>query len=258
MKLWKRLHLVEQVADPGRFGQREEVSAGPVHPVTPLEDDLADLAVMDTLGQFLERPAVTRHQSHPDLEVLGGGVLREAEHALAGGAVDRDRLLHKDIQALLDGVGEMHPAKRRGRGENGDIARLQTIHRFLVGVEADELAVRRHVHLARELLLQIGQVFCEPLRKDVGHGDQLGRTALDGERVRRGAAAPSAAADQGDLDQVGARGVDGGNGHVGQSRSRRQFAGGLHEFTAGRRGWIGSVHGGAGPPMHVVVLSRTG
>ena len=70
------LHLVEQVGDPGGLGKRGEVSAGPVHPVTPLEDDLADLAVMDALGQFLERPAVTRHQSHPDLEVLGGGVLR--------------------------------------------------------------------------------------------------------------------------------------------------------------------------------------
>ena len=72
------LHLVEQVADAGRFGKRGEISAGPMHPVTPLENDLADLAVMDALGQFLERPAVTRHQSHADLEVLGGGVLREA------------------------------------------------------------------------------------------------------------------------------------------------------------------------------------
>src|ERR1035437_8927740 len=97
------LHLVEQIADAGRFGKRGEVGDGPMHPVTPLEDDLADLAVMDTLGQFLERPAVTRHQSHPYLEVFGGGVLGEAQHAFAGGAVDSDRLLHEDIEALLDG-----------------------------------------------------------------------------------------------------------------------------------------------------------
>ena len=30
------LHLVEQIGDPGRFGKRGEISAGPVHPVTPL------------------------------------------------------------------------------------------------------------------------------------------------------------------------------------------------------------------------------
>ena len=151
---------------------------------------------MDALGQFLERPAVTRHQSHADLQVLGGGVIRELEHAFAGWAIDRYRLLHEDIQAFLDGVGEMHPAEGRGRGENGNITRLQTIHRFLVGVEADELTIRRHVQLARELLLQIVQVFIEPLRKDVGHGHQLDRTTLDGQRIRRCAAAPSAAADQ--------------------------------------------------------------
>src|SRR5579862_3693077 len=55
------LHLVEQVADPIGFGKRREISNGTVHPVTPLHDDWSDLAVMDTLGQFLERPAVTRH-----------------------------------------------------------------------------------------------------------------------------------------------------------------------------------------------------
>ena len=65
------LHLVEQVGDTGRFGRREEISARAVHPVTPLQNNLADLAIVDTVSQFLHRPAVTRHEPYPHLEVLG-------------------------------------------------------------------------------------------------------------------------------------------------------------------------------------------
>ena len=60
------------------------------------------------------------------------------------------RLLHEDVQALLDRVGELDPAERRRRGEDDDVAGLQAIHRLLVGVEADELAVLRHVDLVAE------------------------------------------------------------------------------------------------------------
>src|ERR1035437_9965820 len=65
------LHLVEQVADPVRFGRGEEISAGAVHAVTTLQNDFADLPVMDTVSQFLQRPAVTRHEPYPYLEVPG-------------------------------------------------------------------------------------------------------------------------------------------------------------------------------------------
>ena len=108
---------------------------------------------------------MTRHQPHTDLEVLGLGLLPQLEHALAGRPVSCERLLHKDIQTLLDRVSEMHPAKRRRRSENGDVARFQTVHRFLISVEADELAVLRHVHLAGKLRLQAGQVL---LKADPG------------------------------------------------------------------------------------------
>jgi hypothetical protein len=47
----------------------------------------------------------------------------------------------------------VHPAKRRRRRENGNIARLQTIHRMLIGVEAEKLAIGRYVDLIRETLL---------------------------------------------------------------------------------------------------------
>ena len=50
------LHLVEQVGDTSRFGQGEEISAGAMHAVTTLQNDLADLPVMDTVSQLLRAP----------------------------------------------------------------------------------------------------------------------------------------------------------------------------------------------------------
>src|SRR4051812_3178714 len=65
------LHLVQQVGNTSRFGQGEEISAGAMHAVTTLQNDFADLAVMHTVSQFLQRPAVTRHEPYSHLEVLG-------------------------------------------------------------------------------------------------------------------------------------------------------------------------------------------
>ena len=73
---------------------------------------------------------------------------------LALGAVGDERLFHEDIQAFLDRVAEMHPAESQRRGEDGDVARLQAIHGVLVAVEADELAVVRHIHFVGVLGLQ--------------------------------------------------------------------------------------------------------
>ena len=97
------------------------------------------------------RLAVAAHQADADLEVLLHRFLGQLEHLPRGRAVDRDRLLHEDVQALLDGVGEVHPAEGRRRGEDRDVARLQTVHRLLVAVEADELAILGHVDLVAEL-----------------------------------------------------------------------------------------------------------
>ena len=65
------LHLVEQVGDTSRFGRGEEIPAGTMHAVTTLQNDLTDLPVMDTVSQFLQGPAVTRHEPYSHLEVLG-------------------------------------------------------------------------------------------------------------------------------------------------------------------------------------------
>lgn len=49
-KAVEALHLVEQVSDTSRFGQGEEISAGAVHAVTTLQNDFANLPVMDTVS----------------------------------------------------------------------------------------------------------------------------------------------------------------------------------------------------------------
>ena len=76
----------------------------------------------------------------PTLRFLATGFFGQLEHALAGRAVHRDRLFHEDIQVLLDRIREMNPAESRWSGEDGHVARLQAIHRFLVSIETDELA----------------------------------------------------------------------------------------------------------------------
>ena len=47
----------------------------PVHAVAAHQDDVADLAVLNALVQFLQRPAVAGHQAHADLQVLARGLL---------------------------------------------------------------------------------------------------------------------------------------------------------------------------------------
>src|SRR4051794_6022475 len=65
------LHLVKQVGDTGGFRRGEEVPDRSMHTVATLQNDFADLAVVNTVSQFLHRPAVTRHQPYRHLEVFG-------------------------------------------------------------------------------------------------------------------------------------------------------------------------------------------
>ena len=137
------------------FGLGPMAAAAAAHAVGPQGDDVADLAVLDPLEQFLPAPAVADHQAHADLEILLLGLLGQLEHLPRGRAVHGDRLLHEDVQALLDGVGEMHPAERRRRGEDGHVAGLQAIHGLLVAVEAEEPAFLRHVQPVGGLLAEV-------------------------------------------------------------------------------------------------------
>ena len=203
---------------------------------------IADFAVVDAIGHLLERPAVTGHQSHAHLEVLRHRIFGQLEHPARRRTIRRQRLFHEDVQALADGVAEMHPAKSQRRGKDRHVARLQAIHRLLVGVEADELPLVRHVDPIAELLLQGAEAAVEAVLEGVAHGHQLDRAALDRQGVGRRAGAPAAAADQRHLDRVVLRRVDVRDGDARQGRGRGNPAGILQKLTTRRTVWRTRIH----------------
>jgi hypothetical protein len=214
-----------------------------VHAITAHQDHISDLAVRDPFLQFLQGPAVARHQSHTDFQVLGGCVFRQLQHFAAARAVDSDGLFHEHIQPFGDGVGKMHPTKCRRRRQNHDVAGLQTIHGLFVAVETDKFAIRRHVDFVTVLAFNSIVAAVELVFENIRHGDQLQRPAVAGKRIGRGAAAAPAATDQCNLDQLGARGVDLGERYAGQSRRGRDAARGLDKLAArGERIRGGFVH----------------
>ena len=181
------------------------------------------------------------HQTDADLQVLALGLFAECDHAPRGGAVHGDRLFHEDVQPLVDGVAEMHPAECRGRRQDDDVARLEAIHGLLVAVEADELAILGHVHLGSEAAAQRSVAVAQFRREDVGHGHQLGRSVLDAQRVLGCAGAAPAASHQRKLDRIAHRRVHVWQSYSGQGRNPGDAAG-FAEERAARRGVLRFIH----------------
>jgi hypothetical protein len=175
---------------------------------------------------FLAGAAVANHQAHTNLEVLARGQFTEFEHTLRGRPVDGHGLLHKRMQAPIDGVLEVDPAESGWRPEDHDAAGLQGVHRILIGVEAEEAALRRNVDFRAELSLQPVVVVVQFLGDDVGDGDEFGRPILDGKGLARGASTAASRADQRDFDGAGYGGVHmrqgdaGKRGNTGDARGR--------------------------------------
>jgi len=82
----------------------------------------------------------------------------------------------------------------------------------LVGVEAEEHPVRRHVDLVAELLFERAQGAAGAVLERVGHGDQLDSVGHAQAVAGRPCPSPTAA-DQGHLERVVAGGV-GGAGNI--------------------------------------------
>ena len=162
-------------------------------------------AVLDAVEQLAAGLAVAAHQADADLEVLLLGLFAQGEHlARASGPSTRDRLFHEDVEALLDGVGEVHPAEGRRRGEDHHVARLQAVHRLLVAVEADELAVLRARRPCLPCALrQLRRSWrrAGPRKTSAMATSLIGPCLVD-EGVAGRAGAAAAAADQGHLDRV--------------------------------------------------------
>ena len=226
------LDLIHQIGERAGVGFGEGGGERAGHAVTAHEDDVADLAVADALVELLHRAAVARHQADADFEVFRGGLRGEIDHPARGRAVGGERLFHEHVELLLDRVGEMHPTKRERRREDGDVAGPQAIHGVLVRVKADELAVLGHVDargvFAFQRVVSGLQARCE----DIGHGDEFDGAGVDGEGVGRRAGAATAAADERDLNRVGALRVYVGQGHAGERRDRGELGAGFQKFTA--------------------------
>jgi len=203
----------QETVEPGNLPQQLTGLAGPgfgeggadhsLHAVAAQHVDLADLAVLNPLVEFLHGVAVARHEADPDLEVLCVGLLGHRQHPARSRAVRGDRLFHEHVEALLDGVLEVHPAEGEGGGENGDVPGAQRVHGVLVAVKADEAAVFRHVDLVGELRLDGLVAVVQLLLEHVRHGNELGLAGL-AERVDHCTGAAAAAADQGDAQLVAA------------------------------------------------------
>ena len=211
---------------------RESRRDRPMHPVAAHEHDVADFAVLHALVQFLEMPRVAGHEADANLQILRLRLIGEFKHPAAGGAVRRDRFFHEHIETLLDGVLEMHPAKRERRREDRNIAALHRIHRLLVTIEADELLVLGHIDEIAELVLQFLVTSIEPVLEDVHHGGQRHGALLGGERIARRAGAAATAANEGDLDGVAFGAMDVRQGHARERGDGGEFAGAFDEIAA--------------------------
>jgi hypothetical protein len=166
----------------------------------------------------------------------------QGQHPPGAGTVDRDRLFHEHIQPLGNRIGEVHPAKGRWGGQDDDVARLQDVHRLLVTVEADELAILGHIDLLVEPRLELVVARLDALLEDVGHGDQLGRAVLAVHRVARSPGPPATRPDQGDLERVVFSGVRPGQHQPANRASDGRGTGALEQIAAGDGGGLGIDH----------------
>ena len=163
------LDLVEQFAY--RAGPGSCQSRCARHPVGPHGNDLTNLSVADPLVKLLAAPAVPDHQTDPNFQVLLHGLFTKLEHPAARWAVHGDRLFHEDIEAFLDGVGEVDPTERRRRGE--DRHRPASNRGIRGTVDCRAANCREAVEGGRQ----------PPLETPYRHGDEFDRAAgRDGHR----------------------------------------------------------------------------
>src|SRR6266511_3408360 len=169
--------------------------------------------------------------SHADFEVLGLGLSGKLKHAFACRPVHGHGFFHEHIEAFLNRVGEMHPTKRWRRCQDHNVTWFQAVHRLLVSVEAEKSPVLGYLHFCGKLPRDCRVLFTEALWKHVGHGDELGASALDRQRISRGIRAASTATDEGDLQGIAFRSVNVRNSDSRQGRGRSNFPGVFDEFA---------------------------
>jgi hypothetical protein len=133
------------------------------------------------------------------------------------------------------------PAERGRRGQDDDVAGAEAVHRPLVGVKADELAVLGDIDGVLELLLEVRQLRGDALLEDVRHRDQLHRPGSPGgERVDRRPGSAPAATDERQADRIVLGSEDVRDVHPRQRRAGDDGGGFLQKVpTAGGVAHIG-------------------
>ena len=207
-KVVEPLDLPEQLIHSLRTRREVEIVGRIVLAVAVEGEQFPRLAVSQPLQEFGAAIAVTTHQPHAHLEILFGGLGGQFDDPLSRRSVDRHRLLHERMHALLNGVGKMRRTKRRRRGAQRDVSRTKAVDRLLVAVEPDEGPLVGHVNAFLELFPQRPLDDVSSIAEHVGHRHHLDRRTRHGERVDRRTTATTAAADQGHADFIRARGVN--------------------------------------------------
>ena len=228
-----------------------------VHAIGADELDVAHRAVANLLDQGLAGRGMPGHETGADLEVLLLGSFARPQDAFDAARVGREILFHEHVDALLDGILQVRRAESGVGGQHRHVARAQAINGVPIGVEAQELPLGRHVDKVAQRLLQHGVGLINLVLADISHGNQfdrpagaradrpLGATVIaqDQPAGRHGighrAAAPSTAADQGQVDGVVGCRMNVRNGHPRQGRGGGELAGGFDEFAT--RGKLISV-----------------
>ena len=210
------------------------LGAAPV-PVRLPADDLAELTIVDTLHQFLVLwlPPLLRPDHDRELLLvgqIGGRQQRPHTHG-----VDGPGFLHEDVLARFHGGPQRHRTKAGRRQEQHGIHFLHG-HHLLVGIEADEAGLGRHLDLLGHRLLHSLQRVFEPVGQQLGQGHHLhagGRL----EAVNRVFCPPIAAADHGDADFIGTGGKCPAARR--QQDPRRYGGARLQQVPAGKRRFSG-------------------
>ena len=184
---------------------------GTLVPVAAGGGNFADGPVVDALHGLEVAGLMAALGADADGDPLGFRLLISGEHGADAGPVHRHRLLGKDVLARGHGGLQKRRAESRRRGQD-DVVHVVKRQHLLVGVEADELAVRGHVYVGGKFgLLEKVKAGVEAVLEDVAHGHQLD-SGSSAENIFGGSCAALAAADQADSNHVAARGVGAGDG----------------------------------------------
>src|ERR1041385_1195909 len=103
----------------------------------------------------------------------------------------------------------MNPTERQRRREYRDVPGFETVHRFLVRVEAHELSVIGNVKLVAVTFKTPVTAF-NVVGENIRHGYKFHRAARGTQRIIGSARAAATATDQGNLDETAARRMDPG------------------------------------------------